>query len=630
MSPSGSAQKTKAEHPSQQTAKAVPRQAVRSAATAGGGAARAGRAAHGSEGFAGQFNEWVRVEGAWWAASFVFHTLLMAALMLVPHTVSTPVEGDAPSFEEVKTDALTQQPQLERFEVGQTTETPADLTTETLSLTKSPEIQSSKDLIDVRDQGLQGGGFAGVTATGPNKLGGLGGGFSIVGLGPGPARSGRGGVGIGPGTGSSPGVGGAGFGFGGRTVLKKSIGSQGGTKGSERSVAAALSWIARHQSRDGSWGLSDYRRQCKDSSCTGPGTHVSNSAATAMGLLPFFAAGQTHETKGPYRKTIYDGLYWLMRNQKRWGDLSGAEKPEQAQMYSHGLATITLCEAYGLTHSKVIGKSAQAAVNFIQSAQHPGTGGWRYSPGQEGDTSVVGWQVMALKSAQMAGLQVNPRAIEGAKRWLKSCSKGSGGQFCYTPESGATSTMTAVGLLCLQYMGLKRTDPQLVEGISSLTQNLPDNPAAGRNLYFWYYATQVMHNVSGPDWDNWNRRMRRVLTSTQCKERCATGSWDPDKPTKDACGDPGGRLMVTSLSALTLEVYYRYLPLYKLDNTDSVRTLAVPPPSPPLPAGKPSAPPPPPKAGEAPPKPAAPAAAPAAKPAAPAPAPPAAPAPAKK
>ena len=532
MSPSGSAQKTSAEHPSQ--------------------------------GLAGQFNEWVRVEGAWWAASFVFHTLLMAALMLVPHTISTPVEGDAPSIQEVNPDALTQQPQLERFEVGQTTETPAELTTETLSLTKSPEIQSSKDLIDVKDQGMPAGGFAVATGTGPT-LGGLGGGFSIVGLGPGPARSGRGGVGIGSGGGSSPGVG---VGFGGRTVLKKSIGSQGGTKGSERSVAAALSWIARHQSRDGSWGLADYRRQCKDSSCTGPGTHVSNSAATAMGLLPFFAAGQTHETKGPYRKTIYDGLYWLMRNQKRWGDLSGAEKPEQAQMYSHGLATITLCEAYGLTRGKVIGKSAQAAVNFIQSAQHPGTGGWRYAPGQEGDTSVVGWQLMALKSAQMAGLQVNPRAIEGTKRWLKSCSKGNGGQFCYTPESGATSTMTAVGLLCLQYMGLKRTDPQLVDGISLLTQNLPDNPAAGRNLYYWYYATQVMHNVSGPDWDNWNRRMRRVLTSTQCKEGCATGSWDPDKPTKDAWGEQGGRLMVTSLSALTLEVYYRYLPLYKLDREE--------------------------------------------------------------
>jgi hypothetical protein len=571
-----------------------------------------------------QFSEWVRVEGAWWAASFVFHTLLMAVLMLVPHTVSSPVEGDAPSFEGAQTDAVTQTPQLERFEVGDTSEMPTELTTETLSLTKAPEIESSNDLIDVKGQGIQAGGFAGAS-TGPS-VGGLGGGFNIIGFGPGPGvRGGKGGW-AGIGGGGSPGASGPGTGFNYRANLKKASGTQGNTKGSDRSVAAALSWIARHQSRDGSWSLSDYRRQCKDSSCTGPGTHVSNSAATALALLPFLAAGQTHESKGPYRKTIYDGLYWLMRNQKRWGDLSGADKPESAQMYSHGLATITLCEAYGLTRSRVIGKSAQAAVNFIQSAQHPSTGGWRYTPGQEGDTSVVGWQVMALKSAQIAGLQVTARSIEGAKRWLKSCAKGKGGQFCYVPESGPTSTMTSVGLLCLQYMGMKRSDPQLVDGISVLMQNPPDK--SGRNLYYWYYATQVMHNVSGPDWDNWNRRMRRVLTSTQCKEKCATGSWDPDKPTKDALSDPGGRLLVTSLSALTLEVYYRYLPLYKLDNTDSVKTLAVTPAAPPLPVGKPSAPPPP-KPGEAPAKAAAPAAkpaAPAAKPAAPAPAPAAAPA----
>jgi len=183
-------------------------------------------------------------------------------------------------------------------------------------------------------------------------------------------------------------------------------------------VAAALSWLARHQTHDrtspldGSWGLAEYRRQCKDTTCTGPGTfglntRLSNSAGTALALLPFLAAGQTHETKGPYRSVIRDGLAYLMRSQQRWGDLSGAAKPEQAQMYVHGLATITLCEAYGLTHSNKIRIAAQQAVNFIQSAQNASTGGWRYTPGEEGDTSVVGWQVMALKSAHMAGLQVN-------------------------------------------------------------------------------------------------------------------------------------------------------------------------------------------------------------------------------
>lgn len=556
-----------------------------------GGAKTSSRPGPGSQGVFGQFAEWVRVEGAWWAASFVFHMLLMAALMLIPHTVSSPVEGEAPSFDEVQAEPVAQQPELEHFEVGQVQEDPGELTTDTLSLAKAPEIQvSGTEVADLKGATLQGGGggFAGVSGGGP-LLGGLGG-FTIVGSGAGPARRGPGGVGFGPGSGDRPGVGGSGVGIGfqHRTNLKKALGSQGGTKHSERAVGAALNWLARHQSRDGSWGLADYRRQCKDPTCTGPGTFVGNSAATALALLPFLAAGQTHETKGPYRKTIYDGLYWLMRNQARTGDLSGLNPPN---MYAHGLATITLCEAYGLTHNKTIGKSAQQAVLFIQSAQHPATGGWRYQPGQEGDTSVLGWQVMALKSAQMAGLQVNPNAFEGAKRWLKSCSKGNGGQFAYLPENKPTPCMTAVGLLCLQYMGVKRTDPVLGEGVRVLMDNLPDAPEAGRNLYYWYYATQVMHHVGGSDWDNWNRRMRRVLISTQSQKGCSEGSWDPDKPTRDAWGESGGRLMVTSLATLTLEVYYRYLPLYKLDSADAAQAVAPPPPPPPppVPGTKPNA-----------------------------------------
>ena len=85
-----------------------------------------------------------------------------------------------------------------------------------------------------------------------------------------------------------------------------------------------------------------------------------------------------------------------------------------------------------------------------------------------------------------------------------------------------------------------------------------------------------MHNQPGPQWDTWNRKMRRILIDTQCKEGCAAGSWDPAKPTKDIWGDAGGRLMVTSLSALTLEVYYRYLPLYKLDRDSDEAAAAKP------------------------------------------------------
>ena len=112
-------------------------------------------------------------------------------------------------------------------------------------------------------------------------------------------------------------------------------------------------------------------------------------------------------------------------------------------------------------------------------------------------------------------------------------------------------------------MGASKTDPGMQEGMKYLMGAMPDLNA--RNTYYWYYATQVMHNLPGPEWDQWNRKIRKILIETQNKDGCAKGSWDPDKPTKDAHGPPGGRLMMTSLSCLTLEVYYRYLPLYKLD-----------------------------------------------------------------
>ena len=186
-------------------------------------------------------------------------------------------------------------------------------------------------------------------------------------------------------------------------------------------------------------------------------------------------------------------------------------------MYSHGLATITLCEAYGLTGDKQIGLAAQKAVNFIAAAQSPADGGWRYKPGEAGDTSVVGWQVMGLKSAQMAGLVVPPVVIDGAHKYLKKASKGNkGGLFAYLPDQGPSPAMTAAGLLCTQYLGAKRTDPSIQEGTAYLMQNLPDVKSA--NIYYWYYGTQVMHNVPGKDWDVWNRQMRRILIDSQAKE----------------------------------------------------------------------------------------------------------------
>ena len=333
----------------------------------------------------------------------------------------------------------------------------------------------------------------------------------------------------------------------------------------ESSVALALNWLARHQSSDGSWSLQNYTEHCRDKTCSGPGGARADTAATSLALLPFLAAGDTHKAKGKYQKTVADGLAWLVSQQKPDGDLRGG-----ATMYAHGLAAITLSEAYGMTGDRRIGQAAQRTIDFLQAAQNRHTGGWRYQPGEEGDLSVSGWQIMALKSAEMAGLSVDAGAFQRAREYLAATSAGQGGsaaasagrgQFAYQPGAAPNLSMTAVGLLCSQYLGTQRNDPLMTDGTARLMANLPDE--SRRDLYFWYYATQVMHNQPGTDWDAWNRRIRNLLVASQERAGCAAGSWDPRRPSPDPWGAQGGRLMTTCLATLTLEVYYRYIPLYK-------------------------------------------------------------------
>ncbi len=347
--------------------------------------------------------------------------------------------------------------------------------------------------------------------------------------------------------------------YGSRSTSRRlaQLESGGGTEETEKAVAAAINWLARHQNPDGSWGCQKCGDQCKDESCR---THVSKGrvgadypvAATAFGLLPFLAAGQTLETKGPYQSVIRKGLVWLAANQdSKTGRLGGGG------MYEHGLGTMALCEAYGVTRDPKLKQSAQTAIEFIEDAQNDDSGGWHYVPNPltVGDTSVFGWQFMALKSGQLAGLDVNPPTFRKAKLFLKSVSKGkgkSGGMFSYMPESGPTPIMTAVGVLCRQHDGFEVDAPEMVESLDYVAAN---RNGALHNTYFLYYATQALHNVPGEQWNAWNQATQKALVEAQIKEGCAAGSWKPNS--HDA-----GPVMSTSLTALTLEVYYRWNPVY--------------------------------------------------------------------
>ncbi|MDD3587174.1 MAG: prenyltransferase/squalene oxidase repeat-containing protein [Thermoguttaceae bacterium] len=394
------------------------------------------------------------------------------------------------------------------------------------------------------------------------------------------------------------------------------------TNKSEYTVEAGLKWLAEHQLPDGGWSfnlnITDNKGQkgtcagqCSNTSSTsGGGTstyrrelHPSRMAATALALLPFLGAGYTHRegiAGNVYQKTIYAGLEFLKygtRSGEHGSDFRGGILGQG--MYIQGIVTLTFCEAWEMTGDASLRDYAQEGIRFIEYAQRK-DGGWRYHVPVDtdffkdvsGDTTVTGWQMLALKSAISAKLDVRSSTVYNVGHFLDSVQGDDIGLYHYLPRKNESSvnkmhSTTAVGLLLRQYLGWKSDHPAMKKGLAHLTdwisetdkvvQALHDSRKAkkyanlfrptsdGRgqlfmyNLYFTYYASLVLHNYGGSDWHRAFKRIRDFLIETQANQGHETGSWlFYDEYTND-----GGRLLNTALSILILETPYRYLPMYK-------------------------------------------------------------------
>ncbi len=344
----------------------------------------------------------------------------------------------------------------------------------------------------------------------------------------------------------------------GKAALLKRMG---GTDASEAAVARGLLWLKNHQLPDGSWNFNHISSpQCD---CTMPGRMTNNPyAATAMAVMAFLGAGKTHES-GEYQLEVRYGLDFLLAQGVRSGKgiCYNGELTGPPTYYTHGLVTIAISEAYAMTGDTRLRPAVTGAVEFLADTQDFG-GGWRYFPGQPGDTSVVAWQLMALKSAQFSRIAVPQKVFSGVDRFLISASSMRGSRYAYLPDRSnfPTPSMTAAGLLSKMYLGAKENHGGMRAGIRFLDEQGPDPT----DMYYNYYATQVLHHWGGPEWDRWNNVMREHLINTQIRDGHATGSWD----VADRHGYVGGRVYMTTLALLTLEVYYRHLPLYQKDRID--------------------------------------------------------------
>jgi len=348
------------------------------------------------------------------------------------------------------------------------------------------------------------------------------------------------------------------------------LGRYGGTRLTEEAVLAGLAWLARQQRPDGSWSL------CGPYTSGVAEEWENPEAATAMALLAFQGHGETHQ-QGDYRRNVAKGWQWLLKQQDADGNF-WHQGPFNHPFYTQGQCTIALCELYGMTEDPKFKEPAIRAIQYLVEAQAP-EGGWRYSPKTDSDVSVTGWIVMALQSAKMAGLEVPDDTLKRVDRFLDRVAQHEGARYCYQRGSPVSLAMTAEALLCRQYLGWPRDDPRLVSGVGWITSdgNLIDFSEENRDVYYWYYATQVAHHMEGDYWKRWNGVMREVMPRHQVKPpHREAGSWDPEHPSRDAHAPHGGRLYVTCLSIYMLEVYYRHLPIYTRLYSDLFRSGRTP------------------------------------------------------
>ncbi|MCB9882206.1 MAG: terpene cyclase/mutase family protein [Planctomycetes bacterium] len=371
--------------------------------------------------------------------------------------------------------------------------------------------------------------------------------------------------------------------FGGK---KKALGSKGG-KGTEGPVMAGLKWLFEHQDDDGKWDADEFDKHCQGDRCEDPGGSLHDTGLTGLALLAFLGDGHHPNRKTRYQRTVKKGIAWLLSNQDDGGEDDGLIGGRSGHnfIYNHALGTLALCEAFLLSRQEQLRVPTQRAVQFILRARNPYKA-WRYAvpPNGENDSSVTGWMIFVLKTAEDAGLDIDKQAYEGALALFNELTDPNTGRCGYMargenparPEgmldrfpAEASESLTAVSLLCRIFMG-ERGDKQPLIGAHAdlLLEKLPkwSEDGSTNDMYYWYYGAYAMMQMGGKHWKRWNDEMKPALINNQRQEKEAHnfGSWDPIGP----WGHEGGRVYSTAICVLCLEVYYRYAQLSELEGTE--------------------------------------------------------------
>ncbi len=357
----------------------------------------------------------------------------------------------------------------------------------------------------------------------------------------------------------------------GQGIRPMMLRAYGGNAASEAAVDRALKWLASLQGNNESWSFVHTGSRPKDKYLNPGELQNAHNAATALALLPFLGAGHGPK-QGEYRSEVNKGLTFLKKRMARaaqFGGVATLYEPDAGQMPSHALGTIALCEAWSLGADTNTRKAAQVAVDVILNTQNP-DGGWSSkpsppepSPGLSG-MDPTGWNLVALKTAQWAGLKVPDKTLQEAGRFIAGLR--SADQTGYRRSVNIVKqdpTATAVAMLAQMHLGRPRDDNELVGYVAELGKTGPvaaKGQSAGGRLYLNYFNASVMRESGDPAWQSFNVTLRDHLLGTQQTDGDLAGSWILAGAEWSTTN--GGRLFCTAVAALILEVYYRHPPLY--------------------------------------------------------------------
>lgn len=333
----------------------------------------------------------------------------------------------------------------------------------------------------------------------------------------------------------------------------EAIEATGGDASTEAAVAAALRYLTKQQRADGAWDPltsgAGRERAPLGLQRGGAGKHA-ETGLSGLALMALLGAGNTHQA-GEHAEPVYRGLVYLLGRQRGDGSLAGDATVYSAH-YCHAMASLSLAEAAVMTGDPAAIEATRRAIGYSKSTQHPVTGGWRYTRGDTGDLSQLGWQALLIDGARRAGaLDGQESMLHGVERFLATVRSGrAGGLASYRPGEKTTPTMTAEALAVRLLMGEKVPDETVREAEAVLLAALPGQHAGPDNYYYWYYASLALHQLQDDAWQTWNAAMKQRLLATQLED----GSW----PDTSLWGGYGGTVYTTSMATLCLETYYRH------------------------------------------------------------------------